>query len=89
MGALKILGENDAMRLLVIGGSEKNLDRLRSDLAKQFSDYSRFIFFVGMTSEVEKYLAAADAFLFPSYFEALAPSRWTRWSVWRLPSLNA
>jgi glycosyltransferase involved in cell wall biosynthesis len=68
--ALKILGENDAMRLLVIGGSEENLNRLRGDLVKQFPDYSRFILFVGMTSEVEKYLAAADAFLFPSYFEA-------------------
>jgi glycosyltransferase involved in cell wall biosynthesis len=68
--ALKLLGVSDDIRLLVIGGSEKNLNRLRNDLAKELPDYSRFILFVGMTNEVEKYLAAADAFLFPSYFEA-------------------
>jgi glycosyltransferase involved in cell wall biosynthesis len=68
--ALKVLGVSDEIRLLVIGGSEKNLIRLRNDLAKELPAYSRSIVFVGMTNEVEKYLAAADAYLFPSYFEA-------------------
>jgi glycosyltransferase involved in cell wall biosynthesis len=68
--ALKILGVNEHLRLLVIGGSKENLERLRRELERELPDYSRFILFVGMTNEVEKYLAAADAFLFPSYFEA-------------------
>jgi glycosyltransferase involved in cell wall biosynthesis len=68
--ALKILGADEHLRLLVIGGSKENLERLRRELEGELHDYSRFILFVGMTNEVEKYLAAADAFLFPSYFEA-------------------
>jgi glycosyltransferase involved in cell wall biosynthesis len=72
VNALQILaerGERD-VRLLVIGGTPKTLARLKSEIATQFPEYSRWIVFVGTTSEVEKYLAAADAFLFPSYFEA-------------------
>jgi glycosyltransferase involved in cell wall biosynthesis len=72
VSALQILaerGERD-VRLLVIGGTPKTLTRLKTELAKRFPEYLRWIVFVGTTSEVEKYLAAADAFLFPSYFEA-------------------
>jgi glycosyltransferase involved in cell wall biosynthesis len=72
VGALKILAEAGErnIRLLVIGGTPKTLERLKSELATSFPDYLSWMVFVGTVSEVEKYLAAADAFLFPSYFEA-------------------
>jgi hypothetical protein len=44
----------------------------RGQLEPIIPEYARWIVFVGTTSEVEKSLAAADAFLFPSYFEATA-----------------
>jgi glycosyltransferase involved in cell wall biosynthesis len=70
--ALQILakrGERN-IRLLVIGGTPNTLERLKNELATSFPEYLSWMLFVGITSEVEKYLAAADAFLFPSYFEA-------------------
>jgi glycosyltransferase involved in cell wall biosynthesis len=72
VGALKILAERGErnVRLLVIGGTPKTLERLKSELATSFPEYPGWMVFVGTTSEVERYLAAADAFLFPSYFEA-------------------
>ena len=74
VSALQILekeGTQD-VRLLVIGGTAKTLARLKTELATRFPEYARWILFVGTTSEVEKSLAAADAFLFPSYFEAFS-----------------
>jgi glycosyltransferase involved in cell wall biosynthesis len=68
--ALRILEERNDLRLLVIGGSSQNLDRLKRDLSNIFPGFLQTIIFVGMTDHVERYLAAADAFLFPSYFEA-------------------
>jgi glycosyltransferase involved in cell wall biosynthesis len=68
--ALRILQKRNDLRLLVIGGSQKNLDRLKRELYETFPGFVQIIIFVGMTDQVERYLAAADAFLFPSYFEA-------------------
>ena len=68
--ALRILQRRKDLRLLVIGGSPPNLDRLKRDLCKIFPSFLQVIVFVGLTDHVERYLAAADAFLFPSYFEA-------------------
>jgi glycosyltransferase involved in cell wall biosynthesis len=68
--ALRILQKRNDLRLLVIGGSQHNLDRLKRDLCKIFPSFLQAIVFVGLTDHVERYLAAADAFLFPSYFEA-------------------
>ena len=68
--ALRILQKRNDLRLLVIGGSPQNLDRLKRDLSSIFPGFLQTIIFVGMTDHVERYLAAADAFLFPSYFEA-------------------
>jgi glycosyltransferase involved in cell wall biosynthesis len=71
VNALQILaerGEQD-IRLLVIGGMPQTLRRLRSEIAKTFPEYSRWMSFIGSTLQVEKYLAAADAFLLPSYSE--------------------
>jgi glycosyltransferase involved in cell wall biosynthesis len=74
VSALQILAQEGAqeVRLLVIGGTTKTLARLKSELATRFPEYPRWILFVGTTSEVEKFLAAADAYLYPSYFEAFS-----------------
>jgi glycosyltransferase involved in cell wall biosynthesis len=55
---------------LVVGGSPSTLDRLKRTLSQQISDWPDWIHFTGMVKSPEEYLAAADAFLFPSYFEA-------------------
>jgi glycosyltransferase involved in cell wall biosynthesis len=74
VSALQILAGEGAhdVRLLVIGGTAKTLARLKSELATRFPEYARWILFVGTISEVEKSLAAADAFLCPSYFEGFS-----------------
>ena len=74
VSALQILAEEGTqdVRLLVIGGTAKTLARLKNELTTRFPEYARWILFVGTTSEVEKSLAAADAFLYPSYFEAFS-----------------
>lgn len=59
-------------KLLVVGGTEKRLCDLQSELQKQIPDWRDFITFTGSVADVEKYFAAADAFLFPSYSEAFA-----------------
>jgi glycosyltransferase involved in cell wall biosynthesis len=55
---------------LVIGGATSTLSRLKQMLSRQIHDWSDWIHFTGMAQRPEEYLAAADAFLFPSYFEA-------------------
>jgi glycosyltransferase involved in cell wall biosynthesis len=55
---------------LVIGGLPETLNRIRQTLSHQIPDWCDWIHFVGMVERPEEYLAAADAFLFPSYFEA-------------------
>ncbi len=60
------------LRFLVAGGSAETLNALQDRLAKEVPDWADWILFVGMQTQVEKYYAAADAFLFPSYFEAFS-----------------
>jgi glycosyltransferase involved in cell wall biosynthesis len=55
---------------LVIGGTPSTLNRLKQTLSRQMHDWQDWIHFTGMVQRPEEYLAAADAFLFPSYFEA-------------------
>jgi len=55
---------------LVIGGLPATLNRIKQSLSYQVPDWRDWIHFVGMVERPEEYLAAADAFLFPSYFEA-------------------
>jgi glycosyltransferase involved in cell wall biosynthesis len=57
-------------RLLVIGGTPRTLARIQRELSRQVSDWSAWIRFTGMVDRPEESLAAADAFLFPSFFEA-------------------
>jgi glycosyltransferase involved in cell wall biosynthesis len=59
-------------RLLVVGGLERRLNALRTSLDVLQPDWRDWIKFAGMVPDVEKYFAAADAFLFPSYSEAFA-----------------
>ncbi|HEY5892631.1 MAG TPA: glycosyltransferase [Chthoniobacterales bacterium] len=58
------------IRFLVVGGSPERLAELRQKLTVVAPDWQNWIYLAGSQSEPEKYLAAADAFLFPSYFEA-------------------
>jgi glycosyltransferase involved in cell wall biosynthesis len=57
-------------RLLVVGGNSPAVESLRAETQRRFSGSEEWIKFVGMQPEVEKYFAASDAFIFPSYFEA-------------------
>lgn len=57
-------------KFLVIGGLPGTLDRLRGELTARHPGWEKWLVFVGVQAAVEHYLAAADAFLFPSYFEA-------------------
>ena len=58
------------LHFLVIGGAPSTLERLKRTLSRQIEDWPDWIHFTGMVKCPEEYLAAADAFLFPSYFEA-------------------
>lgn len=55
-------------RFLVVGGREERLAGLRNQIGPD----NDWITFTGMVPDVEKYFAAADALLFPSYSEAFA-----------------
>jgi UDP-glucose:(heptosyl)LPS alpha-1,3-glucosyltransferase len=57
-------------RLLVIGGNPAQIAGLRRRLAEKFPAVQGAICFAGHQPRVERYLAAADAFILPSYFEA-------------------
>ena len=60
--------QHPAVRLLVVGGRPKRLRALQRELGTR----REWITFTGSVPDVEKYFAAADAFLFPSYSEAFA-----------------
>jgi glycosyltransferase involved in cell wall biosynthesis len=55
-------------RLLVVGGRPDRLAALQAEIGQKHD----WITFTGMVPDVERYFAAADAFLFPSYSEAFA-----------------
>jgi glycosyltransferase involved in cell wall biosynthesis len=57
-------------RLLVIGGTPKRLAALQAQLDQRHPTWREFITFTGMVPDVERYFAACDGFLFPSYSEA-------------------
>lgn len=59
-------------RLLVVGGKEATLIKLQGQLNERHADWKRWLIFTGQTATPEKYLAAADGFLFPSWSEAMA-----------------
>lgn len=59
---------NPEVRFLVVGGTEKRLSVLKREL----EEVPEWMIFTGMVKDVERYFAASDAFLFPSYSEAFA-----------------
>jgi glycosyltransferase involved in cell wall biosynthesis len=59
-------------KLLVLGGRDKTLQGLQQQLDKSAPDWRDWIIFTGMVPDIERYYAAGDAFLFPSYSEAFA-----------------
>jgi glycosyltransferase involved in cell wall biosynthesis len=59
-------------RLLVVGGTEPRLRALQKQLAARHADWRDFVTFTGMVPDVERYFAASDALLFPSWSEAFA-----------------
>ena len=65
-------GNQASAKLLVLGGTEARLHALQQQMDKRHPDWKSFVTFTGMVPDVEKYLAAADGFLFPSYSEAFA-----------------
>jgi glycosyltransferase involved in cell wall biosynthesis len=58
--------------LLVVGGGEATLEGLRAGLAREHPGWESWLRFTGARAEVERYLGAADGFLFPSWSEAFA-----------------
>ncbi len=69
--ALKLLKTKEIpLRFLIVGGTPKRLNDLKSEIRKQDPHFETWITFTGTTDQTEKYFSAADAFLFPSYFEA-------------------
>jgi glycosyltransferase involved in cell wall biosynthesis len=59
-----------SIRLLVVGGVPRTLARLKKALSQKIPTWPDWISFTGMINRPEEALAAADAFLFPSFFEA-------------------
>lgn len=67
--ALKRLrGTFPNVRFLVVGGRPERLTELQAQIGGKHD----WVTFTGMVPDVERYLAAADGFLFPSYSEAFA-----------------
>lgn len=64
----KLQTQHPEIRLLVVGGSQKRLHSLQDQLGASYD----WIKFIGTVSDVERYFAAADGFLFPSFSEAFA-----------------
>lgn len=60
------------VRFLVVGGRESRLQELQSMLKVKHPDWREWITFTGNVPDVERYFAAADGLLFPSYSEAFA-----------------
>ncbi len=64
----KLQSSHPDIRLLAIGGTQERLRSLQDQLGETFE----WLKFTGTVPDVERYFAAADGFLFPSYSEAFA-----------------
>ena len=61
-----------AVRLLVVGGREASLERLRRRLRRSHPDFADWMVFTGSVTNPEFHFAAADALFFPSLCEAFS-----------------
>ena len=64
--------EMSHVKFLIVGGKPATVAALQAQIARRAPDWKQWITFTGQQKEVESYLAAADAFLYPSYFEAFS-----------------
>jgi glycosyltransferase involved in cell wall biosynthesis len=64
----KLQSSHPGIRLLAVGGTPERLNSLQDQLGETFE----WLKFTGNVPDVERYFAAADGFLFPSYSEAFA-----------------
>jgi glycosyltransferase involved in cell wall biosynthesis len=62
----------NGFRIVVLGGKTKKLEKIRDYLTLEYPGWESWLSFVGYTSKVPQYMAAADALFFPSYFEAFS-----------------
>jgi len=60
------------IKFLVIGGKSQTLERLKQVLRTKYPGWESWIIFAGAPAHYDRYLAATDFFLFPSYFEAFS-----------------
>lgn len=65
---IRLYQENTKIRLLLVGPFEKDLDPVFPEVEEQILHHPG-ISFVGWQSDVRPFLAASDAFVFPSYRE--------------------
>ena len=75
LGALVRLRADSAMshvKFLIVGGQPATVAALQAQIDRIAPDWKQWITFTGHQTDVESYLAAADAFLYPSYFEAFS-----------------
>lgn len=65
---IRLYQKNTKIRLLLVGPFEKDLDPVLPEVEEQILHHPR-ITFVGWQPDVRPFLAASDAFVFPSYRE--------------------
>ncbi|MBK8094093.1 MAG: glycosyltransferase [Verrucomicrobiaceae bacterium] len=72
--ALEALWEQGqrSFRVLLLGGSKDGIKRLQEDLAARFPHHTEWLMIAGWVESLAEAMAAADAFVFPSYFESFA-----------------
>ncbi|MEG0873061.1 MAG: glycosyltransferase family 4 protein [Clostridia bacterium] len=66
----KLLEEYENINLMIVGNNDK-MDKIDKELY-EWSIKDRNVIYCGITKEVEKHLAAMDAFVLPSYREGFA-----------------
>lgn len=65
---IKLYSVNKNIRLILVGGSEDNIDPIKDTTRQNISDCDGIVA-VGRQSDVRPWLAASDAFILPSYRE--------------------
>ncbi len=72
VGAVLAAAGKHSVRLLVIGGRPRTLDRIKSRLDATFPEWKRVIVFTGSVPDPSAVLCAADALIFPSHYEGFS-----------------
>lgn len=65
---IRLYDENKAIRLLIVGRFEKEIDPLLPETSERILHHEGIVF-AGWQQDVRSYLAASDALVFPSYRE--------------------